>query len=168
MRTVKLVSVGTMVLVGFFIGRMSMAGAPESKLDQLGFLAGSWERQVGNTRMEEHWTLPAGGCMMGLMRQVTDGKTGIREFLLLEETDAGIIMTVKHVGPKIEDIPGRTFHMKLGKFDGKEAVFENQGEGSLKSVVYRKQDDGGLYAAIRVDRNGQVRDIELPFKRMAK
>ena len=105
---------------------------------------------------------------MGLMRQITDGKTGIREFLLLEETDSGIVMTVKHVGPKIEDIPGRTFHLKLARFDGKEAVFENQGEGTLKSVIYRKQDDGGLYAANRVERNGQVRDIELPFKRMQR
>src|SRR5687768_5588828 len=156
MRLNKLVVVGLLVVAAFLVGRGSMATSPGSKLEQLGFLAGSWEWQVGNTTMEEHWTHPAGGCMMGLMRQVTDGKPGIREFLLLEETDAGMVMTVKHVGPKFEDIPGRTFQLKLGKFDGKEANFENQGDGSLKSVTYRKQDDGGLYAAIRVDRNGQL------------
>ena len=167
MRGLMVIAAVALVSLGVFMSRSSIADKTESKLDSLAFLAGSWERRVGNTTMEEHWTRPSGGCMMGLMRQVSDGRTQIREFLLLEETDSGIVMTVKHVGPRIADIPGRTYHMKLAKFDGTEAVFENTGEGTLKAVVYRKQQDG-LYAAIKVDRNGQLRDIELPFKQMER
>lgn len=86
----------TLATIAFFAGRGSMAGGTESKLDSLAFLAGSWERKVGNVTMEEHWTRPSGGCMMGMMRQVTDGRVSVREFILLEESEEGMRMTVKH------------------------------------------------------------------------
>ena len=164
MRRIALVLVAAIIVLGW----ESTADRADPKLEGLSFLAGSWHRQNGNTVMEEHWTAPSGGCMMGMMRQVTEGKVGVREFILLEEGEDGIRMSVKHVGPKMADIPGRAYTLKLAKFDGTEAVFENPGEGTLKAVIYRKLSDGGLYAGIRVDRNGQIRDIDFHFKRMER
>ena len=154
-----------LIIAAFMMVKAEGGRPPESKIDGFAFLTGSWRREAGNTVMEERWMPPAGGCMMGMMRQVTGGKTTVREFILLEEAEEGIRMTVKHVGPMMEDVLGRTMHLKLARFDGKEAVFENAGPESLKAVTYRKENDGSLYAAIKVERNGQTRDIELPFSR---
>ena len=41
---------------------------------QLAWLAGCWEGQIGPVRIEEQWNKPAGGSMLGLSRNMKDGK----------------------------------------------------------------------------------------------
>src|SRR5437763_12237846 len=69
------------------------------RVASLGFMAGSWQAQQGEIRMEEHWTAPAAGCMMGMFRQVRGATTSVREFEIIEETTDGVVMTIKHFTP---------------------------------------------------------------------
>jgi hypothetical protein len=136
------------------------------KVEQLAFMTGAWDTTLGSSRLEEHWMAPAGGCMMGMMRQTTDGKTGIREYEIIEETPEGILMTFKHVGPKMVDIPGRSLTRKLVSIKNDEAIFESIGPEPKQKIVYRKEAAGSMYVMVEIENNGKVRKIELPMKRM--
>ena len=52
------------------------ADAP-SRVDDFAFAAGCWQAQHGATTMEEQWSRPAGGVMLGMARVVSSGKTEI-------------------------------------------------------------------------------------------
>jgi hypothetical protein len=168
MRTLVGFAVGSVLLAGAIIGfaRSETPRKPQSQMDKLAFIAGAWERSAGKTRNEELWTPPSGGCMMGLMRQLTDGKVSVREYILIEETHEGILMSVKHLGPKMADIPGRSISLRLTSLENGKAVFENAGEGALKKVIYGPVTGDSMYAGIEVVHNEQLTKIDLPYQRV--
>ena len=55
------------------------------RLDRIGWLAGCWQRQVGERLMEEQWMAPRGKTMLGMNRTVHDGQTPAFEFMRIEE-----------------------------------------------------------------------------------
>src|SRR4029453_18050159 len=46
----------------------------------------TWTGGEDALSMEEHWTEPAGGILLGLHRDVKEGRTVLFEFLRIEET----------------------------------------------------------------------------------
>ena len=57
----------------------------------LGWLAGSWEGSDGTgVEMEELWTAPKGGAMLGLHRDVKDGRMASFEFMRIESGPEGL------------------------------------------------------------------------------
>lgn len=171
MRKLAAVGAGGLCVV---LGAAVWAGAKPKKAEeapkvaQLAFMTGSWERQQGTTKMEEHWTTPVAGCMMGMFRQVAGDKTAVREFEVIEETPNGVIMTIKHFTPEMAEIPGRVLVRKLIQVKDDEATFESTGEEPKQKLIYTKTKDGGLGAKIELLRNGKVVTLEIPMKRMGK
>src|SRR6185295_7552658 len=63
----------------------SAAGATP-KITELAWLSGDWQTAPGGrAQIEEHWTLPAGGTMIGVGRTVAGEKTVEFEFLRIEQ-----------------------------------------------------------------------------------
>ena len=58
--------------------------ASAGTVDDLAWLAGDWELVSGPTRIEEHWTRPDGGTLLGMGRTVKGGKTLFFEYLRIE------------------------------------------------------------------------------------
>jgi hypothetical protein len=50
---------------------MSATAADSQTLDDLAFMAGSWSGRTGQVEMEEIWTVPKGGIMLGLHRETS-------------------------------------------------------------------------------------------------
>jgi hypothetical protein len=114
--------------------------------------------------MEEHWTAPAAGCMMGMFRQVRGEVISVREFEVIEETGTDVVMTIKHFTPDLKEIPGRVLVRNLVSVKGDEAIFESTGEGPKQKLVYRKDGDV-LNAKVELMRNGQPVTLDIPMKR---
>jgi hypothetical protein len=122
-------------------------------------MAGDWQTPTGNrSQIEEHWTQPAGGTMLGMSRTIASGKTVEFEFLRLEQRDDAIYY-VAH--PKARS-PGTDF--KLTRLTSDEAVFENPQHDFPKRIVYRKNADGSLTASI--DGGEGTRSRSFPFQPM--
>jgi hypothetical protein len=66
------------VVVGWFVQ------APTPTLDSLAWMTGSWVGASQGVVMEEHWTAPKGGSMIGIHRDVAKGRTVSFEFLRIE------------------------------------------------------------------------------------
>ncbi|HEV7747496.1 MAG TPA: DUF6265 family protein [Pyrinomonadaceae bacterium] len=140
--TFALVATLMFVLSANALKQTSAAGAPPKIID-LGWMSGNWQtRPGGRAQIEEHWTRPAGGTMIGVGRTIAGDKTVEFEFLRIEQRGDDIF----YVANPNAQCPQTDF--KLTRLSGQEAVFENPEHDFPKRVIYRKQSDGSLLASI--------------------
>lgn len=127
---------------------LCVAAAPRHELDELAWLAGRWAGQAGRLEMEELWTEPNGGLMLGLHRDVIDGTARSFEFLRIESTPAGIVYRSSPNG-----LPVTTF--QLVALEGKRVVFENPTHDFPTRILYWLTEDGRLHARIEGEQDGK-------------
>jgi hypothetical protein len=152
------------MLVGvLLLSAFAHAQAPAAKPTLLDFawLAGQWRIEQADGQVDEQWMAPAGGLMMGMARNIQAGKVREYEFTLLRQEANGDIFYVASPSKQTET------SFKLTSLRGGEAVFENPQHDFPKKIVYARQADGSLLAAIEgPGRDGKPRRVEYPFKRV--
>jgi len=140
-------------------GQAPSAGSAFAIAD-LAWMAGGWETAPGGRmQIEEHWTRPAGGSMIGMGRTISGGKTVFFEYLRIEARADGIFY-VAH--PKAR--PGTDF--KLTRLSANEALFENPAHDNPKKILYRKNSDGSLTARIEGEEKGKPVSEEFHYRPM--
>jgi hypothetical protein len=135
--------------------------APRPTLQNFAWLAGHWRIEQADRQVDEQWMAPAGGLMMGMARNVQGGKVREYEFTLLRQEPNGDIFYVASPSQQTQT------SFKLTSLREGEAVFENPQHDFPKKIVYARQADGSLLAAIEgPGRDGKPRRVEYPFKRV--
>ena len=109
--------------------------------------------------MEEHWTDPRGGIMLGLHRDTRPGKDAFFEFLRIEQKKGELFYIASPRGR-----PGTPF--KLISSEENKAVFSNPGHDFPQRIIYWLGDDGALHARIEGDKNGEIKFSEWAWKRV--
>ena len=142
----------TMVILALLVGPVfspttasmqSPVATTTPTVADLAWIAGNWQTPPGKrAQVDEHWSRPIGGSLMGMSRTVVGDKTVEFEYLRIEQR-ADAIYYVAH--PKAR-CPGTDF--KLTRLTGQEAVFENPAHDFPKRIIYRKNSDGSLVASI--------------------
>jgi hypothetical protein len=126
-------------------------------LERLSWLAGQWRSQQGGVVSEEHWSAPAGDCIMGMFRQVKEGRMQFAELILIEQEGDDAVMRLKHFGPGLRDLDGgRSYEFRLTRAGDSEAVFEHPQESfqGHRRLVYRRE-GGIMHVRIEDDREGK-------------
>src|SRR5262249_33762484 len=95
-----------------------MAAEEKPDITKLAWLAGCWEGQTGPVRIEEQWSKPAGGTMLGLSRNMKDGKVIFSEFMRINQEEGKIVYTPR-IGTTATPVP-----FGLIRMSADEAVFE--------------------------------------------
>jgi len=116
------------------------AGAA-GRIADLAWMAGAWAGEEGKGQMEEYWTAPKGGAMLGVHRDVVDGKMVSFEFLRIEERSGSLVYLSMPQGRPVTPFP-------LAKLEGKRIVFENPSHDFPQRILYRLEADGSLAARI--------------------
>ena len=151
MKTAKLPSSMILVSLAYLLlplstfaqGSTSSPPAARHTMAELSWMSGDWQTPPGGpAQIEEHWTQPAGGSMLGVSRTVIGIRTLEFEYLRLEQRPDGLFY-VAH--PKAR-CAGTDF--KLTSVTTSEAVFENPSHDFPKRIIYRKTAAGGLVASI--------------------
>ena len=128
-------------------------------ISELSWISGDWQSPPGGrAQIEEHWTLPAGGSMLGMSRTVAGSKTAEFEFLRIEQRDNGIYYVAQPKGR----CPATDF--RLTRVTAQEAVFENPTHDFPKRIIYRKTADDALTASI--DGGEGTKQMTFAFRRM--
>jgi len=141
--TTFIVAVTLMIVWNASASRETRTSGTSSKISELAWLSGAWQTAPGGrARIEEHWTVPAGGTMIGMGRTVVGDKTAEFEFLRIEQRGDDIY----YVANPNARCPQTDF--KLTRLSGQEVVFENPAHDYPKRVMYRKNSDGSLVASI--------------------
>lgn len=152
---------GTMLAISLTRSASSQTTAEAKRtISDLGWISGDWQTASGGSRqIEEHWTLPGGGTMLGMARTIVGDKTTEFEFLKIEQRENGIFYVASPQGR-----PGTDF--KLTRLSGTEAVFENPQHDFPKRIIYSKKADGSLVATIDAgEKTKSLSFIYLPFRK---
>jgi hypothetical protein len=122
--------------------------AEDPRLEGLGWLAGSWAGVVDGGRVEEHWTVPAGGSMLGMNRTVVGGRTLVFEYLRIEVRGEEVVYVASPAGRT----PATPF--TLTALGDRRVVFENPDHDFPQRIVYAR-DGASLDARIEGMRDGE-------------
>jgi hypothetical protein len=117
------------------------AGVPAS-IAEVAWIAGTWQGPSGTAAVEERWSDPASGGMIGVARTVRGGALVNFEFLCLSER-AG---TVAYVAMPDARMPPTFF--VLTKVGPGSATFENPAHDFPQVVRYLQRPDGTLETTV--------------------
>lgn len=131
-------------------------------LDDLQFLAGSWEMNVPERGLTitEHWMQPLGGAMIGMGRTVAGGQMKSWESLRIIQAESGI----EYIAKPSQNSEETSF--KLTSLTATEVIFENPDHDFPQRIIYRLIDENSLTARIEGTRDGQLRGMDIPMKRI--
>lgn len=124
-------------------------------LEDVAWIAGYWIGGTDDNPMEEIWTAPLGDNMMGMFREVDEGKSVFYEFMLIQQTDAGPALLLKHFNPGLigwedKDVAQR---YPLAALKGRRAVFEHANR--MTRLVYERFTEDSLTVTLEKVREGK-------------
>lgn len=123
--------------------------APPADVERLAWLAGRWEGESGGVAMEEQWTSPRGGALLGMHRDVKGDRMVSWEFLRIQATSEGVFY---HASPRSR--PPVAF--KLVEWGARRAVFENRAHDFPQRILYWLDAVGALHARIEGPQGGKT------------
>lgn len=135
------------------------AHAQTARIGDVAWMQGCWEMTAGDRVVEEQWTAPRAGTMLGVGR-TTRGSTLVEhEFIFLSERD-GLLAYEAH--------PSGQAAVFLSKpISGQAVAFENLGHDFPQRVGYTASGSDGLLGWIEGTTGGRTRRVEFPYRRAA-
>ena len=125
----------------FCLLQAPLLGQDAGGLNKLAWLAGKWHIEDHGRVIDEQWTTPSGGMMLGVSRTVRDGKTLSFEFLRIVERPDGFFYIAQPEGrPPTE--------FRLASTEANEWVFENPEHPFPRRIRYKRVSDDSLLARI--------------------
>jgi hypothetical protein len=117
------------------------AAEPIPDVARLAWMQGRWTGEKDGVWMEELWTDARGGALLGLHRDVKEGRLLSWEFLRIATTSEG---TFYFASPR--SAPPTPF--RLVEQGEKRVVFENKEHDFPQRILYWLDAQGGLHARI--------------------
>ncbi len=149
------------VVLGVVVAATALAAQTRRPdASQLRWLAGCWEMKSGTRVIEERWTTPRGGLLLGTSRTFRNDSLIEFEQIRIETRPAGIFFVAS---PSRQATTEFTSTSLLDSI----AVFENPQHDFPKKVSYRKVGADSLIASIEGPRGGQTRTIAFPYRRVS-
>lgn len=128
----------------------------EATIDDLAWLEGAWvgtRGEGGAISIEERWTPPLGGAMLGVSRTVRGGSMRAFEFLRIMQRETGLVYIAQPNG-------GTATTFTLTELTETRAVFENPRHDSPQRITYEVSPEGRLTASIGYINGGLPRQFE--------
>ncbi len=138
------------------------AGPASPAVAVLGWLEGSWSGTKEGVTSEEHWTSAAGGALVGLHKDVREGRMISFEFLRIVTDEQGRVCYLASPGGSA---PTAFCVVELGE---RRVVFENRQHDFPQRILYWQDAAGRLHARIEGPMNGQELSEEWIWSRAAR
>ena len=149
------------LLTCFVLMCFQLSRAHAVDIKDVAWLSGCWQQEAAEAGSIESWLAPAGGTMLGVSRTVKAGKTIAFEFMQIRALDDGRLAYIAKPSNQTE----ATF--PLLRAAKSEIEFENPAHDFPQRVMYRLTAPDRITARIEGTRDGKVRGIDYPMKRVA-
>ncbi|MCH8913064.1 MAG: hypothetical protein IIA33_05790 [Planctomycetes bacterium] len=116
----------------------------EATVQQLAWISGAWDGKGLGGTVEEHWTKPGGGSLVGVFRLIgADDKMQVCELLMIEQRGKHVVYSFRHFGPgnKPWEELDKPLVFDLIRLTPNEAVFESSVQTDPKRLTYTRTDD---------------------------
>jgi hypothetical protein len=135
---------------------------PPGRVESLRWMTGCWEQKGARATVEEHWTRPAGGAMLGLGRTIRHGATGDTttsyEFTRIIERGGKLVFVAHPSGQTPADFTEESL-------SDSSVTFANPAHDYPQSVSYARRGNDSLYARTDGNIGGKNRRIEFSYTR---
>ena len=135
---------------------IALPAPAKAAMGDMAWLAGAWvgtRGEGGATSIEERWSPPLGGAMLGVSRTVSRGSMRAFEFLRIVERDGGLVYIAQPGGAAPTEFV-------LTELTTTRAVFDNPRHDYPKRIVYELSAEGGLSTWIGFIKGGTGRRSE--------
>jgi hypothetical protein len=132
---------------------------PAATLDEVAWLAGSWTGEGFGEKVEETWSPPSGGSMVGMFKLFNGDDPAMYElFVAVEEKDS-LIIKLKHFGADFKGWEAQDEYVSfpLVKIEENAAHFAG--------LSYHRISNNELHTYLAFRSQGQLREEKLVFKR---
>lgn len=144
----------------------NQVGSNQTKLNDVAWLAGHWTGSFSNgTPADEHWSAPAGGCMMGMFRMMPNGKASLYEFLVIEENADGVALRFLHFGRNLRPMDQEPWYLNLTQAGPKNAVFVSPDADRPLRISYALESSDVLLVEVQSVKKGQPERFSVRFQR---
>lgn len=136
----------------------------ERAVDRLAWLAGCWAYTSPRIIIEEQWTLPAGGTMLGMSRTLRRTPAGDStmawEFIRIYARGTDLVYAAQPHNQPAAEFPSE-------KIADGEVVFANPAHDYPQRIIYRRAGADSLKARIEGLSGGRLRGSDYPYVRTA-
>lgn len=141
------------------------AGKAPGSVADLGWISGDWHGTMGGGTLHEQWSAPAGGAMMGMFRWIREGKVSLYEFLVIEDSPKGPVLTFRHFNPGLIGWEEKDAPLRCPLAAGKpgEAAFACEGTGTR--LTFRRAGPDALTVLLERQQDGKPKTDEFAYKR---
>ena len=136
------------------------AAGPAARVTQVAWLAGCWEQAAGPRMVEEQWTRPRGGIMLGSGRTVRGDTLVEYEQTRIFERGGRLVYGASPSG----QAPAEFQSIELSDSS---VTFENPAHDFPQRVMYRRHGADSLVGRVEGMRNGKLRGVDFPYARVA-
>jgi hypothetical protein len=132
-------------------------------ITDLAWFTGNWQGQYGTDPVEEYWSPPANGTLMGMFRWLRGEQVRFYELIIIEPDGPGLIMRFKHFNPGLLgwEEKDQALAFVLVQADASQAIFWQQGVDQPEWLVYEHPDAQTLI--VYFQREGDVVPEEKKF-----
>ena len=142
----------------FVLGLVLAPAAPPTDVATLSWMSGLWAGSQDGIDTEEVWTSAKGGTLLGVHRDIKDGRTVSFEFFRVELVPEGLTYFASPQGRPAT--PFRAIETSRSR-----AVFENKQHDFPTRILYWLGEDGKLHARIEGTLHGQPASEEWAWSR---
>jgi hypothetical protein len=136
------------------------ATAQAADVARVGWLAGCWQLAEGDRLVEEQWTRPLGGLMLGVGRTVRGDSLVEYEQIRLFERHGRLVYAAAPSGQP----PAEFTSVAVADTA---VTFENLGHDFPQRVRYRRAGPDSLLARVEGRRRGALRGVDFGYRRVA-
>lgn len=124
---------------------------PAATIDQIAWIEGHWTGEAFGGEIEEVWSAPAGGAMMGMFRLIQGDEIGFYELMTLLEEEGSLAFRLKHFNSdltgweeKEETVTMRLIALEehIAFFDG--ITFQRVDDETLQIYLASENKTGGF------------------------
>lgn len=107
----------------------------------LAWLTGNWRGQLAGDLIEEFWSSPAAGTLVGMFRWAQGDGVRFYELLVVEAGARGLVLRIKHFNPGLQgwEEKDEAVNFDLVALTGQEAVFLRRGGEEPLWLIYRRE-----------------------------
>jgi Domain of unknown function (DUF6265) len=134
------------------------ATGPAARVAQVGWLAGCWEQAAGPRLVEEQWSRPRGGLMLGAGRTVRGDTLVEYEQTRIFERGGRLVFGANPSGQASAEFESI-------QLSDSAVTFENPAHDFPQRVMYRRRGADSLIARVEGMRNGKLRGVDFPYAR---
>lgn len=136
--------------------------SPPATLDQIAWLAGSWEGTGLGGESHESWLPPVHGQMAGVFHQSSEGELQFYEILQFVERDGSLVLRLKHFNRDLsgweDNSAGSAIEFPLVAIEDNAAYFSG--------LTYERVNEGHLQVHLRLHDDGETRIVTFEFARI--